>query len=95
MQRKTIAVKRKRGRPPAGVSADGTPVNVRQYPRLTISMKPETRLRLEVAHTVTGQPVREIVEAALQGYLERLPAKHRKAIEDTVKCREEASASGQ
>jgi len=93
MQRNQITPKRKRGRPPAGVGADGSPEIVRRYPRLTISLKPGTRLRLEAASTATGQSTREIIEQALAGYLERLPDKQRKAIEATARCREEQKHS--
>ncbi len=74
-----------RGRPPAGRGKDGGPEKVSRYPKLTISMKPETKARLEAYATLTRQPAWRIIEEALRSYLETIPADDKWAVEGMVK----------
>ncbi len=73
------------GRPPAGVGENGKPERVSKYPKLTVSMKPATKARLEAYSTLTRQPAWRIIEAALNHYLESIPADDKWAVEGMVK----------
>lgn len=75
----------KRGRRPAGVSEEGKPEKVSEYPKLTVSMKPGTKARLEAYSTLSRQPAWRIVEDALKHYLETIPADDKWAVEGMVK----------
>jgi predicted DNA-binding protein len=84
-----VEQKRKRGRVPAGVGADGKPEMVSRYPKLSISMKPETKARLEAASTLTGLPAWRIIDQAVGTYLESVSPEDRKAIEGMARRMEE------
>lgn len=74
-----------RGRPPAGKAENGTAELVSAYPKLTISMKPDTRARLDAYSTLTRRPVWRIVDEALRSYLENIPADDKWAVEGMAK----------
>ena len=81
--------KRKPGRIPVGVSADGKPELVSQYPKLTISMKPSMKAKLEAVSTLTRLPAWRIVDEALTTYLETVGPEDRKAVENMARRIEE------
>ena len=74
-----------RGRPPAGRSDSGSPELVSKYPKLTISMKPDTKARLEAYSTLTRRPSWRIVDEALRDFLENIPADDKWAVEGMAK----------
>ena len=65
------------GRPPAGDSGE----KVSGYARMTIRMKPATKARVKALCTVTKLPAWRIVEQALAGYIDNLPAEDRRAFD--------------
>lgn len=65
------------GRPPAGDSGE----MVSEYPKLTISMKTDTKAKLEALRSITREPAWKIIDAALEGYFKSLSPKDRKALE--------------
>ncbi len=73
------------GRRPTGVSASGKPELVSNYPKLTISMKPASKARLEALSALTRQPAWRIVDEALKQYMETIPADDKWAIEGMAK----------
>lgn len=73
------------GRPPVGRSADGEPIPVTTYPRLTVIIEQGLKDRLEAASLLTGKPVYGIIADALEGHLGALPAEDRRAIDANVK----------
>jgi hypothetical protein len=68
--------RKKLGRPAAG--DDGSKSS--EYPTLTISMKPDTKARLESAREVCQVPAWRIVDEALTEYFNALPLKSRQAV---------------
>ena len=76
---------RQRGRRPAGVGADGRPELVSNYPKLTISMKPLTKARLDAFSTLTQKPAWRIIDEALKQYMEMIPAEDKWAVEGMAK----------
>jgi hypothetical protein len=82
--------KRKPGRIPAGkVNSYGQPELVSKYPKLTISMTPGTKARLEGLSTLRGVPAWRIVDEALSKYMESVPLEDRKAVEGMARRIEE------
>jgi hypothetical protein len=76
------------------MAKDGTPEMVSRYPRLTLTMTPATRARLEAASMLTRQSAWKVVEEALVSFVERLPPEDRKAIESLARRIEERTAPG-
>lgn len=74
----------KRGRRPSGIGADGSPEKTSEYPKLTISMRPEVKARLDAVSTLTKLPAWRIVEAALDRYVEALAVEDRAAVRAMV-----------
>ena len=67
---------------------------VSKYPKLTISMKPSTKARLEAYSTLSRMPAWRIVEDALKQYLEAIPADDKWAVEGMAKRIEARQANG-
>jgi len=72
-----MATKKTMGRPPSG--EDGSLVS--EYPKLTITMRTETKARLEALRSLQREPAWKIIDAALESYFKALPLKDRKALE--------------
>jgi hypothetical protein len=66
---------------PAGVDQEGKPELVSLYPKMTISMRPGTKARLEAASTLTRLPAWRIIDRALEQYMETASPEDRKAID--------------
>ena len=60
-------------------------VKVSKLPKLTVSMKPETKARLEAYSTLAREPAWRIVDDALRKYLEAIPAEDKWAVEGMAK----------
>ena len=73
--------KRKMGRPPAGVSADGTPEMTSKYPKLTISIRPATKAMLDTLSLMARKPVWRIIDELVWSQVKSLPAEDRRALE--------------
>lgn len=77
MAPKKTVTKKTMGRPPAG--EDGSFVSL--YPKLTITMKTETKARLEALRSIQREPAWRIIDTALTEYFKALPLKDRKALD--------------
>ena len=66
--------RRRMGRPPTGPGGS----KVRDLPRFTLRLEPETKSLLEAAAEVTGRPAWRIGQDAIAAYLAALPAKERR-----------------
>ena len=74
--------KRKRvGRPPSGAQGE----LVSHYPKLTISMAPETKAQLSALTTLTNKPAWRIVEEALRLYIEQMEGEDRHVLDVLAK----------
>lgn len=80
-KKQAAEVKRGRGRVPTGIGPDGAPEKVSLYPKMTVTMKPETKARLEAAATLTRLPAWRIIDEAFARYMDAAAAEDRKAIE--------------
>jgi hypothetical protein len=58
---------------------------VSRFPKLTITMKPATKARLEAYSTLSGQPAWRIVDDAVRQLLETIPAEDKFAVEGMAK----------
>ena len=58
---------------------------VSRYPKLTISMRPATKARLEAYSTLSRQPAWRIVDDAVKQLLETIPAEDKWAVEGMAK----------
>jgi len=76
-----VAAKRKMGRPPAGMSDDGTPEMTSRYPKLTISIRPTTKAMLDTLALMARKPAWRIIDELILKQIERLPAEDRRALE--------------
>jgi len=69
------------GRKPTGIGEDGKPVKVSEYPHLTILIRPEMRVRLRAVSELLGKSPWQVVDSALEAYINSLPRKDREAVE--------------
>jgi hypothetical protein len=74
-----------RGRPAAGVVVDGSAERVSDYPKLTVSMRPETKVKLEAYSTLVREPAWRVVDEALRLFLDAIPAEDKFAVEGMAK----------
>ena len=58
--------KRKPGRPPADVGPSGKPRKTSEYPKLVISIRPETKALLKRLSREQGKPIWRSVEEAIR-----------------------------
>jgi hypothetical protein len=58
---------------------------VSRLPKMTISMKPPTKARLEAYSTLSRMPAWKIVDEALKQFLETIPAEDKWAVEGMAK----------
>src|SRR5688572_29042764 len=73
---------RRAGRPPTGPHGE----RVSQYPPVMIRLPGPTKQLLEALRAVSGRPVWDIVNTALQQYVQRLPATEQRLVTE-VKAR--------
>jgi hypothetical protein len=73
------------GRPPAGTAADGKPEKTSEYPKLTVSIRPTTKAKLNAVTTLEGKPAWKIVEDGILLYVEKMPAGDRQMVESIAK----------
>ena len=76
-----MATKKNVGRPPVGRSADGRPVAVSRFPRLTVIMEQAVKDRLEALSSITGKPAYQIIREALESLLASLPPEDKRLVE--------------
>ena len=68
-----------------GRVGSGAPELVSKLPKLTITMQPSTKARLEAYSTLSGQPAWRIVDDAVKRLLETIPAEDKFAVEGMAK----------
>jgi predicted DNA-binding protein len=65
--------RRKPGRPPAGPKGE----KVSSYPQLTVRLPPETKAKLNTLSLLTGAPIWQIIDKAIDAYVQHLPESER------------------
>ena len=80
----SIETKATRGRRPAGLSLEGKAEKVSEYPKITLTIKRQTKAKLEAASMLKGLPAWRIVDEAVNTFVSKLPAADREAIESMV-----------
>ena len=75
----------KMGRPPAGTTLDGKPERTSEYPKLTVSIRPATKARLDAATAIEKKPAWKIVEEGITLYVGRMPVEDRRIVETIAK----------
>jgi len=65
--------RKKPGRPPAGPKGE----KVSSYPQLTIRLPPETKAKLNTLSLLTGTPIWQIIDKAIDAYVQHLPEQER------------------
>jgi predicted DNA-binding protein len=65
--------RKKPGRPPAGPKGE----KVSKYPQLTVRLPPETKARLNTLSLLTGAPIWQIIDKAIDAYVQHLPESER------------------
>jgi len=73
------------GRPPAGAAADGRPEKTSEYPKLTVSIRPTTKARLDAVTALENRPAWKVVEDGITLYVEGMPAEDRRIVESITK----------
>jgi hypothetical protein len=76
---------KKMGRPPEGLGKGAEPEKIADYPRLSLTVRPITKAKLEAVTTLEGRPAWRIVEDSINLYVERMPAEDRRAVEAIAK----------
>jgi predicted NAD/FAD-binding protein len=75
----------KMGRPPAGTAADGKPEKTSEYPKLTISIRPTTKAKLDAVAYLEKKPAWRIVDAGIRLYVERMPPEGRRRVDEIAR----------
>jgi hypothetical protein len=73
------------GRPRGGAGKGGEPEKIRDYPKLSITVKPLTKALLRAASALEGRSTWLIIEDAVRLYVERMTAADRDAIINLAK----------
>ena len=71
----------KMGRPPAGTAADGKPEKTSLYPKLTVSIRPTTKAKLDAVAAIEKKPAWRIVEDGIVLYVEGMPPEDRRMVD--------------
>ena len=74
-------VKRKPGRPPAGIGKNGKPEMTSRYPKLSISIRPSLKAALTAVAALEGRPIWLIVEDGIRQYMEAMSPEDRRMVE--------------
>lgn len=75
----------KMGRPPAGATPDGKPEKTSEYPKLTVSIRPSTKARLDAATALEKKPAWRIVEDGIMLYVDKMAPEDRRMVESIAK----------
>jgi hypothetical protein len=71
----------KMGRPPAGTAPDGKPEKTSEYPKLTVSIRPATKAKLDAVVAIEKKPAWRIVEDGIGLYVDEMPAEDRRMVD--------------
>ena len=71
----------KMGRPPAGAALDGKPEKTSEYPKLTVSIRPATKAKLDAVTALEKKPAWKVVEDGITLYVDKMPAEDRRMVE--------------
>ena len=71
----------KLGRPPAGIAPDGKPEKTSEYPKLTVSIRPATKARLDAVTALEKKPAWRVVEDGITLYVDKLPPEDRRMVD--------------
>ena len=73
--------KTKMGRPPAGTTTDGKPEKTSEYPKLTVSIRPTTKARLDAVTAIEKKPAWRVIEDGIGLYVDGMPAEDRRMVD--------------
>ena len=71
----------KMGRPPAATAADGKPEKTSEYPKLTVSIRPTTKSKLDAVTAIEKKPAWRIIEDGIGLYVDGMPAEDRRMVD--------------
>jgi predicted RNA-binding protein Jag len=71
----------KMGRPPAGTAPDGKPEKTSEYPKLTVSIRPITKAKLDAVSALEKKSAWRVVDEGITLYVERMPAEDRRMVD--------------
>jgi hypothetical protein len=83
------------GRPPAGISENGTPECTSRYPKLTVYLRPAVKTRLEALSILADEPAWKILDIAFQNHFDSLPMEDKTAIEGLIQLKEQKRVRAQ
>ena len=76
------------GRPPAGLGKSaGEPEKISDYPRLSLTVRPITKAKLEAVTTLERRPAWKVVEDGINLYVEGMSPEDRRMVEAIAKRR--------
>jgi hypothetical protein len=71
----------KMGRPPAGTALDGKPEKTSEYPKLTVSIRPNTKAKLDAVSAIEKKSAWRIVDEGITLYVEGMPEEDRRMVD--------------
>jgi len=85
MDKEIKKTKKRMGRPPTGLGKGGEPERIADYPRLSLTVRPITKAKLEAVTTLERRPAWKVVEDGINLYVERMPVEDRRMVEALAK----------
>jgi len=68
-------------RPPSGLGKAGERDKISDYPRLSMTVRPITKAKLEAATTLERRPAWKIVDDGINLYVHQIPLEDRRMVE--------------
>ena len=85
MENESKKTKNRMGRPPTGLGKAGEPAKISDYPRLSLTVRPITKAKLEAVTTLERRPAWKVVEDSINLYVERMPPEDRRTVDALAK----------
>src|SRR5437899_1177961 len=73
--------KKRLGRPPAGLGKKGEPDKIKDYPRLSLTVRPAVKAKLDVVAALERRPTWKVVEDGIELYIAQMNPSDRRAVE--------------
>ena len=81
------------GRPPAGSGKKGEPDRIKDYPRLSLTVRPAVKAKLDVVAALERRPTWKVVEDGIELYIAQMNPTHRRAVEAVGQATATSTAS--
>jgi hypothetical protein len=85
MESESKKSKSRMGRPPTGLGKAGEPAKISDYPRLSLTVRPITKAKLEAITALERRPAWKVVEDSINLYVERMLPEDRRMVEALAK----------